>query len=104
MRICELCHERAGNLWLVNGLNICSFCIETCLPMKKNMAYVPLYNVEELLGIAQEIANDSNCDLVTSERRLKLYQAIHNFKKSVDPGYVLKDTIEELDNQCSTNP
>lgn len=34
--------------------------------------------LRDLIRIAEEIANDKRCDLVTSERRLMLYQAIYN--------------------------
>jgi hypothetical protein len=32
----------------------------------------------DLLAICQEIANDSRIDLIDSERRIRLYSAIHN--------------------------
>lgn len=34
----------------------------------------------DLLAICEEIANDSKCDLVNSERRIRLYSAITKAK------------------------
>lgn len=34
----------------------------------------------DLLAICEEIANDSKCDLVNSERRIRLYSAIRKAK------------------------
>ena len=34
----------------------------------------------DLLAICEEIANDSKCDLVSSERRIRLYSALRKAK------------------------
>lgn len=46
--------------------------------------YKTYYALRDLISIAEEIANDPKCDLVTSDRRLKLYQAIYNADCSIN--------------------
>ncbi len=46
--------------------------------------FVPPTVSQDLLKICEEIANDPRCDLITSERRLRLYGAIHNAGGTLD--------------------
>lgn len=50
--------------------------------MPMNTYEVEIENIkqqrDQLLAVAKEIASDSRCDLVDSERRIRLYAAIQN--------------------------
>ena len=54
---------------------------EICALHSGNLANAHLISASpELLAICEEIANDSKCDLVYSERRIRLYSAIAKAK------------------------
>lgn len=54
---------------------------EICALHSGNIANAHLISAApDLLAICEEIANDSKCDLVNSERRIRLYSAITKAK------------------------
>jgi hypothetical protein len=54
---------------------------EICALHSGNIANAHLISAApDLLAVCEEIANDSKCDLVNSERRIRLYSALRKAK------------------------